>query len=143
MIRRGHLGDGQFACSFNLLLPTAQATGNPDSSFQTQWCAKISPQQGRPDLASRGELLRLVAHGRVAALQRQKVDQGLVQSCLETTAHALRNSKICELTSGVLGHYWHDSVLHSGRKSSGHHSGKSEEWQGASWLYRKARGFIR
>ncbi len=99
-IRRS-LGDGQFASSFNLLLPTALATGNltivPNAVVRA---VTIDKQTGKADGVSffdRQSGRELHAKAKVIVLGA---------SCLEST-RILLNSQIAN-SSGVLGHYWHD-----------------------------------
>ena len=99
-IRRS-LGNGQFASSFNLLLPVAQATGNltvvPNAVVRE---ITIDKKTGRVDgvnFVDRQSGREMRAKAKVVVLGA---------SCLEST-RILLNSRIAN-SSGVLGHYLHD-----------------------------------
>ena len=99
-IRRA-LGDGQFASSFNLLLPAAQATGKLTIvSNAVVRAVTTDKQTGKANGVSffdRQSGRELHATAKVVVLGA---------SCLEST-RILLNSNIAN-SSGVLGHYWHD-----------------------------------
>ncbi|MDX2032147.1 MAG: GMC family oxidoreductase [Blastocatellia bacterium] len=99
-IRRA-LGDGQFASSFNLLLPAAMATGNLTIvSNAVVRAVTTDKRTGRADGVSffdRQSGREMRATARVVVLGA---------SALEST-RILLNSGIAN-SSGVLGHYWHD-----------------------------------
>ncbi|HMX29140.1 MAG TPA: GMC family oxidoreductase, partial [Blastocatellia bacterium] len=99
-IRRS-LGDGQFASSFNLLLPAAQATGNltivPNAVVRNVTMDKKTGKASGVDFVDRQSGRELHAKAKVVVLGA---------SCLEST-RILLNSGIAN-SSGVLGHYWHD-----------------------------------
>ncbi len=99
-IRRA-LGDGQFASSFNLLLPAAQATGNltivPNAVVRDITTDKQTGLASGVNFLDRQSGRELHAKAKVIVLGA---------SCLEST-RILLNSKIAN-SSGVLGHYWHD-----------------------------------
>ncbi|MGH9798841.1 MAG: GMC family oxidoreductase N-terminal domain-containing protein, partial [Blastocatellia bacterium] len=99
-IRRA-LGDGQFASSANLLLPTAQATGNltivPNAVVRGITLDKKTGKANGVDFVDRQSGRELHAKAKVVVLGA---------SALEST-RILLNSGIAN-SSGVLGHYWHD-----------------------------------
>jgi len=99
-IRRA-LGDGQLASSSNLLLPTAQATGNltiaPNAVVREITVDKKTGKANGVNFLDRQSGRELHAKAKVVVLGA---------SCLEST-RILLNSGIAN-SSGVLGHYWHD-----------------------------------
>ncbi|MBL8206571.1 MAG: GMC family oxidoreductase, partial [Blastocatellia bacterium] len=99
-IRRA-LGDGQFASSRNLLLPTAHETGNltivPNAVVRAVTMDKKTGRVNGVSFFDRQSGRELHAKAKVVVLGA---------SCLEST-RILLNSKIAN-SSGVLGHYWHD-----------------------------------
>ena len=99
-IRRA-LGDGQFASSANLLLPTAQATGNltivPNAVVRAVTVDKTTGKANGVSFFDRQSGRELHAKAKVVVLGA---------SCLEST-RILLNSGLAN-SSGVLGHYWHD-----------------------------------
>ncbi len=99
-IRRS-LGDGQFASSFNLLLPAAQATGNltivSNAVVRAVTLDKKTGKANGVSFFDRQSGREFHAEARVVVLGA---------SCLEST-RILLNSGIAN-SSGVLGHYWHD-----------------------------------
>jgi choline dehydrogenase-like flavoprotein len=99
-IRRS-LGNGQFASSFNLLLPAAQATGNltitPNAVVREITVDKATGKANGANFVDRQSGRELHARAKVVVLGA---------SCLEST-RILLNSKIAN-SSGVLGHYLHD-----------------------------------
>jgi choline dehydrogenase-like flavoprotein len=99
-IRRA-LGDGQFASSFNLLLPAAQATGKLTTvSNAVVRAVTVDQKTGKANGVSfydRQSGRELHAAAKVVVLGA---------SCLEST-RILLNSRLAN-SSGVLGHYWHD-----------------------------------
>ncbi len=99
-IRRA-LGDGQFASSANLLLPTAQATGNltivPNAVVRNVTVDKATGKANGVSFVDRQSGRELHAKAKVVVLGA---------SALEST-RILLNSGIAN-SSGVLGHYWHD-----------------------------------
>src|SRR5437867_12651113 len=99
-IRRS-LGDGQFASSFNLLLPGALATGKltivPNAVVREITVDKNTGLANGASFLDRQSRRELRAKARVVVLGA---------SCLEST-RILLNSGIAN-SSGVLGHYLHD-----------------------------------
>ncbi len=99
-IRRS-LGNGQFASSFNLLLPAAQATGNltivTNAVVREITIEKKTGRANGVNFVDRQSGRELHAKANVVVLGA---------SCLEST-RILLNSKIAN-SSGVLGHYLHD-----------------------------------
>ncbi len=99
-IRRS-LGDGQFASSYNLLLPSAQATGKltivPNAVVREITIDKATGKANGVNFVDRQSGRELRAQAKVVVLGA---------SCLEST-RILLNSKIAN-SSGVLGHYLHD-----------------------------------
>ena len=99
-IRRS-LGNGQYASSFNLLLPAAQATGNltivPNAVVRAVTTDKNTGKANGVSFVDRQSGRELHAKAKVVVLGA---------SCLEST-RILLNSKIAN-SSGVLGHYLHD-----------------------------------
>ena len=99
-IRRS-LGDGQFASSYNLLLPPAQATGNltivSDAVVREITTDKKTGLANGVNFVDRQSGRELHARAKVIVLGA---------SCLEST-RILLNSKIAN-SSGVLGRYLHD-----------------------------------
>ena len=99
-IRRA-LGDGQFASSANLLLPTAQATGNltivPNAVVRAVTLDKQTGKANGVSFLDRQSGREMHAKAKIVVLGA---------SCLEST-RILLNSGIAN-SSGVLGHYWHD-----------------------------------
>ncbi len=99
-IRRA-LGDGQFASSFNLLLPAAHTTGNLTIvSNAVVRAVTVDKKTGKADGVSffdRQSGREMHARAKVIVLGA---------SCLEST-RILLNSNIAN-SSGMLGHYWHD-----------------------------------
>jgi choline dehydrogenase-like flavoprotein len=99
-IRRS-LGDGQFASSYNLLLPAAQATGHltivPNAVVREISTDKKTGLANGVHFVDRQSGRELHAKARVVILGA---------SCLEST-RILLNSKIAN-SSGVLGHFLHD-----------------------------------
>lgn len=99
-IRRA-LGDGQYASSFNLLLPAAQATGKltivSNAVVRDVTIDKNTGKANGVNFFDRRSGRAMHAAARVVVLGA---------SALEST-RILLNSKIAN-SSGVLGHYWHD-----------------------------------
>ncbi|QQS46377.1 MAG: GMC family oxidoreductase [Acidobacteriota bacterium] len=99
-IRRS-LGDGQFASSWNLLLPAAQATGNltivPNAVVREITTDKKTGLANGVNFLDRQSGRELHAKAKVVVLGA---------SCLEST-RILLNSRIAN-SSGVLGRYLHD-----------------------------------
>lgn len=99
-IRRS-LGDGQFASSYNLLLPAAQATGNltivPNAVVRDITTDKKTGLVNGVNYVDRQSGRALHAKAKVVVVGA---------SCLEST-RILLNSNIAN-SSGVLGHYLHD-----------------------------------
>lgn len=99
-IRRS-LGDGQFASSYNLLLPAAQATGNltivPNAVVREITTDKKTGLANGVNFVDRRSRRELHARAKIIILGA---------SCLEST-RILLNSKIAN-SSGALGHYLHD-----------------------------------
>ena len=99
-IRRS-LGDGQFASSYNLLLPAAQETGKltivPNAIVRTVTTDRKTGRASGVSFVDRRSGREYEAKAKVVVLGA---------SCLETT-RILLNSRIAN-SSGVLGHYWHD-----------------------------------
>lgn len=99
-IRRS-LGDGQFASSYNLLLPAAQATGNltivANAVVREITTDKKTGLVNGAHFVDRKSGRELHAKAKVVVLGA---------SCLEST-RILLNSKIAN-SSGALGHYLHD-----------------------------------
>ena len=99
-IRRS-LGNGQFASSFNLLLPAAQATGNltivPNAVVRAVMTDQNTGKANGVSFVDRQSGRELHAKAKVVVLGA---------SALEST-RILLNSGIAN-SSGVLGHYWHD-----------------------------------
>jgi len=103
-IRRA-LGDGRLASSFNLLLPDAVATGNltivPNAVVREVTVDRNTGLVNGAAFVDRHSRRELHAKARAVIVGA---------SCLEST-RLLLNSKIAN-SSGVLGHYLHDQVLH-------------------------------
>lgn len=99
-IRRA-LGDGQFASSFNLLLPDAMATGNltiiPNAVVRELSLDKNTGLVNGAHFVDRHSRREMQVKARCVIVGA---------SCLEST-RILLNSKIAN-SSGVLGHYLHD-----------------------------------
>ncbi|MFN0124561.1 MAG: GMC oxidoreductase [Blastocatellia bacterium] len=99
-IRRS-LGNGQFASSYNLLLPAAQATGNltivPNAVVREITVDKNTGKVNGVNFVDRQSGRELHAKAKVVILGA---------ACLEST-RILLNSKIAN-SSGALGHYLHD-----------------------------------
>ncbi len=99
-IRRS-LGDGQFASSYNLLLPAAQSTGNltivPNAVVREITTDKKTGRANGVSFLDRQSGRELHAKAKVVVLGA---------SCLEST-RILLNSRIAN-SSGVLGRYLHD-----------------------------------
>lgn len=99
-IRRS-LGDGQFASSYNLLLPVAQATGNltivPNAIAREITTDKKTGLVNGVHFVDRQSGREMHAKAKVIVVGA---------SCLEST-RLLLNSKIAN-SSGALGHYLHD-----------------------------------
>lgn len=100
---RRSLGEGQFASSFNLLLPPAMETGNltivPNAVVREITVDKNTGLASGVHFVDRHSKREMHAKARVVVLGA---------SCLEST-RILLNSKIAN-SSGVLGHYLHDQT---------------------------------
>ena len=100
---RRALGRGQFASSFNLLLPEAMDTGNltivPNAVVRDITVDKNTGLVDGANFVDRHSKREMHAKARVVVLGA---------SCLEST-RILLNSKIAN-SSGVLGHYLHDQT---------------------------------
>ena len=101
-IRRS-LGDGQFASSYNLLLPAAQATGNltivPNAVVRELTTDKKTGLVNGANFVDRQSGRELHAKAKIVIVGA---------SCLEST-RILLNSKLAN-SSGALGHYLHDQL---------------------------------
>lgn len=100
---RRSLGEGQFASSFNLLLPAAMATGNltivPNAVVRDITVDKGTGLANGVNFVDRHSKREMHAKARVVVVGA---------SCLEST-RILLNSKIAN-SSGALGHYLHDQT---------------------------------
>lgn len=100
---RRSLGEGQFASSFNLLLPPAMETGNltivPNAVVRDLTVDRNTGLVNGANFVDRHSKREMHAKGRVVVLGA---------SCLEST-RILLNSKIAN-SSGALGHYLHDQT---------------------------------
>ena len=100
---RRSLGEGQFASSFNLLLPPAMETGNltivPNAVVRDLTVDKNTGLVNGANFVDRHSKREMHAKARVVVVGA---------SCLEST-RILLNSKIAN-SSGALGHYLHDQT---------------------------------
>ncbi len=100
---RRALGRGQFASSFNLLLPAAMETGNltivPNAVVRDLTVDKHTSRVNGANFVDRHSKREMHAKARVVVVGA---------SCLEST-RILLNSKIAN-SSGALGHYLHDQT---------------------------------
>jgi choline dehydrogenase-like flavoprotein len=100
---RRALGRGQFASSFNLLLPAAMETGNltivPNAVVRDLTVDKNTGRVNGANFVDRHSKREMHAKARVVVVGA---------SCLEST-RILLNSKIAN-SSGALGHYLHDQT---------------------------------
>ncbi|MDE3197737.1 MAG: GMC family oxidoreductase [Acidobacteriota bacterium] len=121
---RRSLGRGQFASSFNLLLPDAMDTGNltivPNAVVRELTVDRNTGLVNGANFVDRHSKREMHAKARVVVLGA---------SCLEST-RILLNSRIAN-SSGALGHYFHDQtyvtqgVVAIDRESKGNQSGRA------------------